>query len=61
MEKLARDLLYLVRYNHDRGNWKCGLEDKETWKVIAAIAQHNEFSEIIDKGYRRLAVDIFSG
>lgn len=48
MEKLARKLLYLLKYNYNRGNWNCGLEDKETWKAIAAIAQHNGFSEIID-------------
>lgn len=48
MEKLAKKILFLLSYNNNRENWSCGLEDKETWKVITAIAQHNEFSEIID-------------
>lgn len=48
MEKLAKKVLYLIRYNQNRGKRNCGLEDKETWKVITAIDQHNEFTEIID-------------
>lgn len=48
MKKLAKKVLFLLEYNHNRESWSCGLEDKETWKVITAIAQHSEFSEIID-------------
>lgn len=60
MEKLAKKVLFLLRYNHTRENWNCGLEDKETWKVVTAIAQHNEFSEIIDiEDTEGWLVDIF--
>ncbi|PAE87224.1 hypothetical protein [Shouchella clausii] len=48
MKKLAKKVLFLLECNHNRENWSCGLEDKETCEVITAIAQHSEFSEIID-------------
>ncbi|GGM28184.1 hypothetical protein GCM10011351_12610 [Paraliobacillus quinghaiensis] len=48
MKKLAKKVLYLLRFNQDRNQWNCGLEDKETWRIITAIADHNDFSEIID-------------
>lgn len=61
MEKLAKRVLFLLRYNHDRKNWSCGLEDKETWKVITTIAQHKEFSEIIDiEDTEGWLIDIFN-
>lgn len=60
MKKLAKKVLFLLEYNHNRESWSCGLEDKETWKVITAIAQHSEFSEIIDIEIRKGGSSIFS-